>query len=248
MCLKPWNVKLQQRINLQNVLTVLRSVLGGRSKRVQRQCTSSCPCKAHQIPALERKGTAWNCCHDGSAIQVFNAWHNYTWHNYGISSSKGCSSNALLSNAKPWLPCSPPWPCACVGVWTYVMHGAICYTCACTLASGGRTWGQESTRLRVTELGNVPCAEPCHRPGHLGCFTAPLIGSELREIWVWEWHWQGTYQKLRLRLLPSNVNRGQRHRELSAINNTRAWNRNTHKAYGINTTKEDLRTFSVPSL
>lgn len=130
----------------------------------------------------------------------------------------------------------------------YVMHGAVCYMCACTLASGGRTWGRESTGLRVTELGDVPCAEPCRRPGHLGCFTAPLIGSELREIWVWDRHWQGTCQKLRLRLLPSNVNRGQRHRELSAIKNTRAWNRNTHKAYGINTTKEDLRTFSVPSL
>lgn len=49
-------------------------------------------------------------------------------------------------------------------------------------------------------------------------------------------------RELRLRLLPSNVNCGQRHRELSTIKNTLAWNRKTHKAYGINTTKEALRT------
>lgn len=78
--------------------------------------------------------------------------------------------------------------------------------------------------------------------GSSGLLYSIFVNTWTNGDWVWEWHLQGTCRELRLRLLPSNVNCGQRHRELSAIKNTLAWNRNTHKAYGINTTKEDFRT------
>ena len=80
-------------------------------------------------------------------------------------------------------------------------------------------------------------------PGHPGLLYCAFHSTRTGGDGALEWHLQGTCRELRLRLLASNVNCGQRHRELSTIKNTLAWNRNTHKAYGIDTTKEDLRTF-----
>lgn len=93
------------------------------------------------------------------------------------------------------------------------------------------------------KLCNLQRREHHGKPGHPGLLYCVFGNVRTNGEWVLEWHLQGTCPELRLRLLPSNVNRGQRHRELSTLKNTLAWNRNTHKAYGVNTTKEDVRTF-----
>lgn len=127
----------------------------------------------------------------------------------------------------------PHATCGC----TYTHHADVCAP-KILLVKNLRTRSHRSKDYRsFGSYSKASSAASQARAGSPRCIFryCKLTGINLGR-YIWE------LRELRLRLLPSNVNCGQRHRELSAIKNTLAWNRKTHKAYGINTTKEDLRT------
>lgn len=249
MCLKPWNVKLQGRISFQNVLlTVLSSALGGRSKRVQWQSTSH-PVRGRLIESWPWRGRGKpGIAVTSIVMEVPQSWFFNAQHRLQFSvvfhllkDASVIPSRAIQSHFHPALP-RATYSCPCVYVQAHTQH----HTQHVRTPPTPPVEVLEDKRPLVwgwRKLGELQRAEQYRKPGHPGLLHCLLDNRWTNGNWVLEWHLQGTCRELGLRLLPSNVNCGQRHRELSTIKNTLAWNRNTHKAYGINTTKEDWTTF-----